>query len=223
MTQIRKAIIGVMLSIGLPLFAQTPAPAAPAQDAAQAQVVRWQAGGATEAIKKDQLKVLTANDVRVEATVVNFGKVATVARVQITNTSPAAVDTSVGAFSVEILKPKPQTAAPVPADALAKKIKKDADLDAEAQVQSHSRSLDYASGGNYDESARKRLAGFTQADYVTTSAFPASVQPNFQSIGHVYFPFLKADQLVLRIKLGDTTYEFPFDKKEIRTEPWENY
>lgn len=221
MTPLRKATVLVMLAMGLPLFAQTTTPAAPAATAAPPVVVRWQPGGETLMNKQDQMKVLRASEVTIAVTMVHLSKQTTAARIQIANASPETLNTSADAFSVEVVKPKPQTIAAIPADKMAAQIRGRADADAQRlERDTGSVYRESREGGalNQKERQEMRSKGAEDAWYVEKTAFPASMQPNGQAIGHIFFPYVKADDVVLRITMGGMIFEFPFNKKEIRND-----
>jgi hypothetical protein len=205
----------VLAATTLTCLAQTPAaaPSAPTQP----KIVRWQPGGAVETVSQDQMKVLTAGDLKLAVTLVDLWKDTTAIRLQLTNTGSTTVATGPSAFSLEVVKPKNETVAVIDPETLGKKLRQKADSD--------SQTVEYLTGdrrpnANSDMATAKRAGLFEEAankdNYLKKSAFPGSVQPSYQSIGHIYFPYLKKrDAVVVRIVIGDITFEFPFEKNEI--------
>jgi hypothetical protein len=210
----------LLLAAALPVGAQTQAPAAQTQPATAAtnNVTRWAPGAGTVTVGKDELKVLSAGDIKVAVTLVDLWKETTAARLQITNLGGEPLATAPDAFTLEVVKPKPQSLNPIPGEKLSHDIKVRVDHEAEMSGQ---QAMHYASAngsGEKDEAARVRLEGDQKADYIKDSALPPSLQPRFQTIGHVYFPYLKKrDEVVLRVTIGGATYEFPFEKAEIHS------
>jgi len=111
---------------------------------------------------------------------------------------------------------KGETMTALQAEALSKKIRVRADHEAEMAGQ---QAMHYASAngaGEKDEQNRIRQEGNQKADYVRDSALAPSLQPRFQTIGHVYFPYLKKrDEVLVRVNIGGTVYEFPFQRSDI--------
>jgi hypothetical protein len=206
----------VLVATTLTCLAQTPTPAAPSASV-EPKIVRWQPGGAIETVSQDQMKVLTAGDIKLAVTLVDLWKDTTAIRLQLTNTGKTEVPTGPSVFSLEVVKPKNETVAALDAETMGKKLKQKADSD--------SQTVEYMTGDRRPNSgsdmATATRAGMiteaaNKANYLKQSAFPASVQPRYQTIGHIYFPYLKKrDAVVVRITVGDTTFEFPFEKNEI--------
>lgn len=219
MRQQASVLMSVTLLSLASLLAAAQTPTAAPATAPSDKVVRWQSGGVIEKVGDDQMKVLIAGDIKVAVTLVDLWKETTAARLQLTNTSQTAVATDPVAFSLQVVKPKDESLTPVAPEKLRKKITAQAESDAQgADAPTFDRSVNMNSAGS-TEATRSRLGAeaWSKTKYIKESAFPASVEPRFQTIGHIYFPYLKKrDSVVLRMKLGDTTFEFPFEKSEIR-------
>lgn len=205
-------IASALIFASAQLLAQAPAAAAPAEK----KVIRWQPGGATQTVGKDQMKVITDGDVKVAVALVDLWKETTAARLEITNLGGPSLETAPENFSLETVKPKQETFAAIPGMKLADKIRKHADGEAEMAGQ---QAMHYASAngaGEKDMQNQIRAEGATKADYIKDSAFAATVPSRFQTVGHAYFPYLKKrDEVVVRATIGGVTYEFPFTKSEI--------
>ena len=202
-----------VLFLAAALTAQTPAPAATQAPA----VMRWAPSAGTVVVGKDEMKVLTNGNLKIAVTMVDLWKETTAARLQITNLGADTIAIAPEAFTLDVVKPKPQTVNAVPAEKLSKDIRKHADGEAEMAGQ---QAMHYATAngaGEKDEAAHIRMEGQQKADYIKDSAFTPSLQPRYQAIGHMYFPYLKKrDEVLLRLTIAGTTYEFPFEKAEIK-------
>jgi hypothetical protein len=207
----------VLAATTLTCLAQTSASAAAAPASAEPKVMRWQPGGAVEAVAQDQMKVLTTGGLKLAVTVVDLWKDTTAVRLQLTNTGQTEVATPLSAFSLEVVKPKNESVAPVDAEKMGKKIKDRADSESQS-VDYMTRDRSANSGAEMAANTRSQMAAeaWAKDKYLKESAFPASVQPRYQTIGHIFFPYLKKrDAVLVRIVVGDITFEFPFEKNEI--------
>jgi hypothetical protein len=206
----------VLATTTLTCLAQAPTPAAAAPASTEAKVVRWQPGGAVETVGANQMKMLSVGDVKVGVVLVDLWKESTAARIQVTNLSGDPVNTSPEVFTLETVRPKQETMPALPPMKLSDKIRKHADSEAEMAGQ---QAMHYASAngaGEKDLQNQLRAEGAMKADYIKDSAFGPTVQPRYQTIGHIYFPYLKKrDEVVVRMTVGSTTVEFPFTKDEI--------
>jgi|GEM_PF-4707033 len=194
-----------MCAVVVSMSAQTPTPAA--------KVQRWAPGASVETVGKDQMKVITTDNAKIAVTLVDMWKDATAIRIQVTNLGGDPLVSTPDAF---VIVAKGETLSAIPADALSKKIRVRSDHEAEMAGQ---QAMHYASpngSGEKDEQNRIRSEGVQRADYVRDSALPAALQPRFQTIGHIYFPYLKKrDDIIVRVTMGGTVYEFPFQKTDI--------
>jgi len=211
MQKLRSAVFLLAAMCGLAISVSAQAPTAPA--AAGSKVMRWSAGGDVQTVGKDQMKVLTTDNAKIAVTLVDMWKEATAVRIQVTNLGGEPLTSAPDAF---VIVAKGEALSAIPADALSKKIRIRSDHEAEMAGQ---QAMHYASAngsGEKDEQNRIRLEGNQRADYVRDSALPAALQPRFQTIGHVYFPYLKKrDDIIVRVTMGGVVYEYPFQKSDI--------
>ena len=206
----RRTLAVMLLGALCTVTAIAQTPAAPA--AASNKVMSWKAGD-VEAMGKDQMKVITTENAKIAVTLVDMWKEATAVRIQVTNLGSDPLAAPPDAFT---LVAKGDTIAAVPADVLMKKIKSRAENEAETVGSNSMRYAAPNSAGEQDERNRIRSEGTRKAEYIRDSALPAALQPRFQVIGHVYFPYLKKrDEVLVRVTMGGTTYEFPFQKSDI--------
>lgn len=185
--------------------------------AAAQEVVRWQPGGETSVVGKDEFRVLTAGNVTVRAALVDVWKDSTAARLQLANMGSEDISVPPEAVTLEMVKPKPNTVAAVPADKLAKKIQTRYEQEA---VMAEQQGMKYAmptGAGEHDERNRLRQEGMIKSTYIQEAALPATIGANQQVAGQVYFPYQKKrEEMVLRVRVGATTFEFPFTKNDVK-------
>jgi hypothetical protein len=209
----QKKVLPVMLLVALCAVAASAQTPAPAPAATSNKVMRWNTGGDVQTVGKDQMKVLTTDNAKIAVTLVDMWKDATAVRIQVTNLGSEPLTATPDAFTIVA---KGDTIAAVPADALSKKIRVRSDHEAEMAGQ---QAMHYASAngsGEKDEQNRIRSEGNAKADYIRDSALAPALQPRFQTISHIYFPYLKKrDEILVRVTLGGITYEFPFQKSDI--------
>src|SRR4051812_2814963 len=193
--------------------ATTTPPATTTPAASGDKIVRWSNGGTVETLGKDQMKVLTTDNAKIAVTLVDMWKDATAIRIQVTNLGDAPLSAGPEAFT---LIAKGEQVNALQADALSKKIRVRSDHEAEMAGQQAMHLASANGAGEKDEQNRIRSEGNSKADYIRDSALVPTLQPRLQTIGHVYFPYLKKrDEVIVRVNVAGTVYEFPFQKSDI--------
>lgn len=195
----KLALLVAMLTMVGALAAQEPASAP--------NVVRWQPSGDTIVVDKMEMKVVTADGVSVAAALHNMWEATTAAKLAVTNSSDKNV--AVENATIELVKKKKQVAA-IPAEKAAVEVRRKIQ---DAQMSGVGVGIGAKGpGSHYSEKARQAEELKKKTDLVVAGALAENIPAKTQVMGNLYFPHQKKlEGMVLRVTLGGTTYEFPFD------------